>query len=302
MLNHKQCEAFLAVAETGSFDLAAARLHITASAVTLRVQSLEKHLGQMLIVRERPCKATAAGISLLHYLQHSRLLEQNFIQSLTGQSSGNFYQVSIATNADSLATWLLPALQPALTAGKITIHFQVDDQSQTHHLLEAGLVNACVAQEPKAMKGCTAQYLGSMTYRFVSTPHFAETYFAKGINRETLRTAPALIFNAKDQMHTSRIQQEYGLSPEQYPHFFVPSSSAFMDAVLMGLGYGWLPDYQAAVHLQEGKLTELSEKLRLEQPLYWHHWKQQSDALNRLSAILQSQAGKIMNGTFQADS
>ncbi len=45
MLNHKQCDAFLAVAETGSFDLAAEQLCITASAVTLRVQSLRKKFG-----------------------------------------------------------------------------------------------------------------------------------------------------------------------------------------------------------------------------------------------------------------
>ncbi len=37
MLNSKQCEAFLAVAETGSFELAAERLYVTASAITLRV-------------------------------------------------------------------------------------------------------------------------------------------------------------------------------------------------------------------------------------------------------------------------
>ncbi len=77
MLNSKQCDAFLAVAEMGSFDLAAERLCITASAVTLRVQSLEKTLGHLLIVRERPCRVTQVGQSLLHYLQHSRLLEQN---------------------------------------------------------------------------------------------------------------------------------------------------------------------------------------------------------------------------------
>ena len=66
MLQSKQSEAFLAVAETGSFELAAERLSITASAVTLRVQSLEKNLGHLLIVRERPCRATQAGLSLLH--------------------------------------------------------------------------------------------------------------------------------------------------------------------------------------------------------------------------------------------
>ncbi len=296
MLNHKQCDAFLAVAETGSFELAAEQLHITASAVTLRVQSLEKNLGCVLIVRERPCSATAAGISLLHYLQHSRRLENNFIQSLTGQTSGGYYQVNIAVNADSLATWLLPALQPVLTAYKTTVHFQVDDQSQTHHLLEAGLVNACVAQQSKAMKGCVAEYLGCMTYRFVCTPNFAEANFATGVNRKSLQTAPAIIFNAKDQMHTAKIQQEFGLSPEQYPHFFVPSSCAFVDAVVMGLGYGWLPDYQAVAYLRNQTLIEAAPQLRLELPLYWHHWKQQSAVMTLFSEVLVQQAQMHMNG------
>ena len=54
MLSSKSCEAFLAVAESGSFDEAAQRLCITSSAVTLRVQALEKDLGQILLLRERP--------------------------------------------------------------------------------------------------------------------------------------------------------------------------------------------------------------------------------------------------------
>ncbi len=45
MLNHKQCDDILAVAETGSFEVCGDCLSITASAVTLRVQSLEKNLG-----------------------------------------------------------------------------------------------------------------------------------------------------------------------------------------------------------------------------------------------------------------
>ncbi|MEK5782808.1 LysR family transcriptional regulator, partial [Acinetobacter baumannii] len=62
-LNSKNCDAFLAVAETQSFDAAAKVLNITASAVTLRVQNLERDLGQVLVLRERPCKVTNAGQS-----------------------------------------------------------------------------------------------------------------------------------------------------------------------------------------------------------------------------------------------
>ena len=296
MLNHKHCAAFLAVAETGSFDLAAIQLCITASAVTLRIQSLEKQLGHLLIVRERPCRVTQAGQALLHHLQHSRLLEQGLLQTLTGQTSDSpFYQINIAINADSLATWLLPLLKDILIKEKIVVHFQVDDQSETHHLLEAGLVNACLTTESNAMKGCVAEYLGNMHYRFVATPEFSQQWFKHGVNRDALRQAPALIFNEKDQMHTRSIQQKFGLHPTQYPHHFIPSASGFVDAIVMGLGYGWLPDYQANRYLQNGTLIALTDQLNIDLPLYWHHWKQQSPPLFTLTECLKQHAQKRMN-------
>ena len=286
MLQSKHSEAFLAVAETGSFEQAALRLNITASAVTLRLQTLEKKLGHVLIVRERPCRPTLAGQSLLHYLQHSKLLEHNFLQNLTGQTANAFYQVNIATNADSLATWLLPLLKDLLIEEKIVIHFQVDDQSQTHHLLEAGLVNACVTTESEAMKGCVAEYLGEMHYRFVATPDFIQRWFGQGVTRNALRAAPALIFNEKDDLHTQSIQKNFGLNPSQYPHHFIPSSTAFFDAITMGLGYGWLPDYQSKDLLAAGKLIELSTELSIDLALYWHHWNQQSIQLQKITAVV----------------
>ncbi|WP_180156054.1 LysR family transcriptional regulator ArgP [Acinetobacter sp. YH12045] len=286
MLQSKHSEAFLAVAETGSFEQAALRLNITASAVTLRLQTLEKKLGHVLIVRERPCRPTLAGQSLLHYLQHSKLLEHNFLQNLTGQTANAFYQVNIATNADSLATWLLPLLKDLLIEEKIMIHFQVDDQSQTHHLLEAGLVNACVTTESEAMKGCVAEYLGEMHYRFVATPDFIQRWFGQGVTRNALRAAPALIFNEKDDLHTQSIQKNFGLNPSQYPHHFIPSSTAFFDAITMGLGYGWLPDYQSKDLLAAGKLIELSTELSIDLALYWHHWNQQSIQLQKITAVM----------------
>lgn len=294
MLQSKHSEAFLAVAETGSFEQAAQRLNITASAVTLRLQSLEKSLGHLLIVRERPCKPTQVGQSLLHYLQHSKLLEQNFLQNLTGQTASSFYQVNIATNADSLATWLLPVLKSCLVENQIVGHFQVDDQSQTHHLLEAGLVNACVTTEAQAMKGCSAAYIGTMHYHFVATPAFCQQWFKNGVNCESIRLAPALIFNPKDGMHTDYIQKNFGLNIAQYPHHFIPSSHGFVDAIAMGLGYGWLPYYQAKDFFTNGTLIEVSPALQIDLPLYWHHWKQQSKQLDQITQVLKTTAQSIL--------
>ncbi|PWB16393.1 ArgP/LysG family DNA-binding transcriptional regulator [Acinetobacter sp. AM] len=296
MLNSKQCDAFLAVAETGSFDLAAERLCITASAVTMRVQSIEKSLGHLLIVRERPCRVTQAGLSLLHYLQHTRRLEQNLLQDLTGQTPESpFYQLNIATNDDSLATWLLRAIRETLLREKIVVHLKVDDQTQTHHLLEAGLVSACITTEQQPMKGCVATRLGCMNYRMVATPEFSRRWFAQGLNRQSLRMAPAVIYNDKDHLHTDIILEKFGLNIESYPHHFIPSSTAFVEAIEFGLGFGMVPDYQIGQRLHTGEWLELLPDSHINIQLYWHHWKQQSPPLAQLTRDMIDKAPSYMN-------
>lgn len=161
-MNSKQTDAFFAVAQTGSFDLAATTLNITASAVTLRVQNLEKNLGHLLLVRDRPCRMTQAGQTLFNYLQHQKRLQHNLIQDLGGQDIENgFYQLNIASNADSLASWLLPTLQPVLLKHQITLHVQVDDQSRTHQLLEVGRVSACLKYRGKSDERLCGRATGS---------------------------------------------------------------------------------------------------------------------------------------------
>ncbi|MFH7803869.1 LysR family transcriptional regulator ArgP [Acinetobacter sp. BSP-53] len=296
MLSSKSCEAFLAVAESGSFDEAAQRLCITASAVTLRVQALEKDLGQILLLRERPCRVTQAGQKLLEHLQHQRLREQNLLQQFMGQSSQHeFHQFSIATNADSLSTWLLKVLQSTLIKHKIALKLSLDDQTQTHQLLETGLVNACISTESTAMKGCEVHYLGQMTYCMVATPSFVERWFKNGIHRDALKHAPAIIFNGKDLMHHQVILNLFGLNQQSYPHYFIPSSTAFVEAVHLGLGFGLVPECQIGDDLQTGKLVEIMPNAKTEMKLYWHHWKQQSVLLQQLTIDLLEKAQHQMN-------
>ena len=295
MLQSKHSDAFLAVAETGSFDLAAERLHITASAVTLRVQALEKNLGHLLIIRERPCRVTQAGQQLLSYLQQTKVLEQNLLEKLMGKSvDSQFYTLNIATNADSLATWLLSTLQPVLIQEKIVIQLKVADQTQTHHLLEAGLVNACISTKRESLKGCEVKALGAMHYRMVASPNFVTRYFKQGINRESLKHAPAVIFNEHDQMHHDVVYLHYGLSMAQYPHHLIPSSNAFLESIMLGLGFGMVPEFQFNEYVKQGKLVEIMPEAETDIMLYWHHWKKQSDQLKKLTVqIIQSAPFKI---------
>ena len=287
MLQSKNSEAFLAVIESGSFEMAAERLCITPSAVTLRVQALEKALGHILVIRERPCKCTISGQQLLAYLQQTKLLEQNLLQDLQGKTTTSaFYTLNIASNADSLATWLLATIRPVLIKENIALQLKVADQTHTHHLLEAGLVSACISTEAQSIKGCEVKSLGSMDYHMVASPEFIQHWFPHGIDREGLKSAPAVIFNEQDLMHHHIITKYFGLNMTQYPHHLIPSSASFLEAIQLGLGFGMVPEFQMREALTTGALIDLLPHAKTEVKLYWHHWKRQSVPLQKLTEHL----------------
>ena len=86
-LLHPQLEAFIAVIEEGSFDRAAKRLFITPSALSQRVRALEDRLGAVLVRRETPAAATAAGEKLLMRANAMRLLEGEALSDFAGFST-----------------------------------------------------------------------------------------------------------------------------------------------------------------------------------------------------------------------
>ena len=286
-LNHRDCEAFLAVAESGSFDQAGLKLNITTAAISLRVQSLERSIGQTLIIRERPCRVTNSGKILVEHLLRQKRQEENVLQLIQGKHhQDEFYRIHLATNADSLETWLLPMIAKTLSAEKIILQLKIDDQSQTHQLMESGHVTACISSESQAMKGCVSIPLFQMRYLMVCTPEFKQEWFSTGLTRDNFRSAPAVIFNDKDQLHTDVMIKLFGLPQTSYPYHYVPSSKSFAEAIELGMGYGMVPELQIRDQISTGKLICLLPEATQNIELYWHHWKNQSSQLEKLTQVL----------------
>src|SRR5260370_32193201 len=109
-LDRQQLAAFAAVIELGSFDAAAERLHVTPSAISQRIKGLEQRVGQVLVVREKPCRATSAGVPLLRLAAQTAMLESEALAETGGLGSPDRTRVAIAVNADSMSTWFTDAL------------------------------------------------------------------------------------------------------------------------------------------------------------------------------------------------
>lgn len=283
MLDTRKGEALLAVIDSGSFDKAAALLHLTPSAISQRISAMESELGMPLIIRSKPCRATAAGQRLVQYLRRIRLLEDEFKADSAGMRSGPL-SVAITVNNDTLATWLLPGLAPFLIAENILLDIALDDQDHTYHLLSQGLALAGVSSEPQPMRGCAVQALGAMRYRLLATPAFAARWFPHGLEREAARIAPLMQFDRKDTLQSAFLLRELGLSAASCPCHYMPASEAFVSAIRHGLGYGMIPDLQYGHLLQSGELVDLAPGKFSDVLLYWHAWRVQSPKLERLSA------------------
>jgi LysR family transcriptional regulator (chromosome initiation inhibitor) len=171
----------------------------------------------------------------------------------------------IAVNADSLATWFIPAM--AETDGFL-FDLVLDDQDYSADWLRRGEVVAAVTSHGKPVQGCNCYPLGTLRYVATASPGFVERWFPDGLSAEAAARAPCLTFNRKDQLQALWLRQALGADIRP-PLHWLPSSQAFVDGALAGVGWGMNPDLLVREHLREGRLVALGPAQPLEVPLFW---------------------------------
>jgi LysR family transcriptional regulator (chromosome initiation inhibitor) len=297
MLDYPSLAAVAAVVREGSFERAARSLNVTPSAISQRVKQLEERLGSILIIRGQPCTATDSGRLLCSHMQHVGLLEQE----LRGQlpklvqrgSDDERITLRVAVNADSLGTWFIGALAQFTTHEEALLDVALDDQEHTVEWLHSGEVLAAVTAHAKPVQGCNSVSLGRLRYAAVASPAFVRRYFSEGVTAATLAKAPCLRFNRKDHLQEQWARRVCRRNVEIPTHWF-PSSQAFIDGSLAGIGWGMNPLALVREHLQSGSLVELVPGRALAVPLYWQHTRLQVPVLGRLTrAVVQAARGGL---------
>ena len=301
-------ECLAAIVEEGGFERAAQRLSVTQSAVSQRLRALEAQVGTVLIVRSRPLKPTSAGNLLLKHTKMLRLLRADLerdLKELAPSSLGNAREeerISIAINADSIATWALPALTSLAQQG-LPMEIITDDQDFTQEWLREGQVLGCVTTLRQALRGCKMAALGAMDYVAVATPSFAQTRLggsAEGqLSAHNFRTVPFVAFNRKDDMQTEFVAKAFGLKRVTLNQLFVPSSEGQVRAVLAGWGVSVVPRLLVAEMIVHGRLVDILPTCPLPIQLYWHCWNLPSDVLDALSSALKDAAGVALSPPVQ---
>jgi LysR family transcriptional regulator (chromosome initiation inhibitor) len=284
MLDYASLFALHAVVREGSFERAARALHVTPSAMSQRIRLLEERMGCALVVRGQPCVPTETGRRLCQHVDRLRLLEQELHAALPGLAPEGPARVPlpVAVNADSLATWLAPALAAFGAEAPVLLQVAVDDQDHTSDWLRQGAVLAAVSASEHAATGCSVEPLGAMRYVATASPAFVQRYFSEGVNAKSLTQAPSLQFNTKDGLQARWVAQQC-LCVVELPRHTLPSSQAFVAACLGGMGWGLNPLSLVADHLASGALVELVPGAPLDVPLYWQRARAAAGLLDGLT-------------------
>lgn len=296
MLDYAALSALAAVVREGSFERAARLLHVTPSAISQRIRQLEERVGCALVVRDQPCRPTETGRRLCQHVDRVRLLEQDLQDTLPGLDPQGLLRVAlpIAVNADSLATWLAPAIAAFAADRSVLMEVAVDDQDHTAAWLRSGAVVAAVTGVARPASGCNSRALGSMRYLAAASPRFVERWFGDGVGAGSLAAAPSLVFNTKDELQ-ARWARRLCHRHVELPRHTLPATGAFVAASLGGMGWGMHPQALIAPYLADGTLVELVPGAPLDVPLYWQHARAASRLLDELSgAVMAAARGALL--------
>jgi LysR family transcriptional regulator (chromosome initiation inhibitor) len=295
MLDYSSLAAVAAVAREGSFDKAAALLGVTPSAVSQRIKSLEERVGAILLTRGVPCKPTEIGAKLCAHVERVRLLEGEVIRDLPGLGGPTLEPstVRVAVNADSVSTWFPQAAAMFAADTGAMLDLVLEDEAHTADRLRSGEVLAAVTADPSPVSGCKTYPLGAIDYVAVASPVFMARFFADQVNAESLRSAPILRFDRRDQLQARWAREAWSVEIAPPTHW-APSTPGMLDMTLVGLGWAMAPQVLAAPHLAAGRLVELAPQRRFSVSLYWQRSRLSARLLDRLTQAVRTAASRAL--------
>lgn len=288
-MNPVHLQTLLAIVEEGSFEVAAAVLGVSPSAVSQRIKALEKETGRVLVRRTNPATATEAGEVLVQAARRMALLQAETNSRLRGRLER--VPLSVAVNADSLATWFRPVLADVAGFRSATLRLRIEDEAHTLALLRRGDVLGAITREAAPVSGCDSMPLGMMRYRAVATPELRDAHTRDdGVDWANM---PALRFGPNDALQDSDLEGRLDDAVRRHRAISqIPSSEGFLEATRVGLGWSLAPELQVDRLIASGELVLLDATV-VQVPLYWQRWRLESDLLERLTVSVAAAAAAL---------
>ncbi len=265
-----QLEAFISITETKTVHGAASRLHLTQTAVTQRIRSLETRLKTTLFIRSRRGMVlTSEGEALLRYCQAAQALEGEALAKIQGAGSLSQVQLSITGPTSLMRSRIIPNCADVLSQfPMLLIYFNACDEENRHHALRAGQCDFAILQQQHLAPEMMSHRLSAEKFVLVGSPHW------KGRRlRDIVKTERIIDFNPEDQMTFRYLEQFNVLDLAQQGRHYVNRTESLALLVSKGVGYTTLTKEFAQPYIDNHQLILLNGGKMTDQCSYlaWYH-------------------------------
>jgi DNA-binding transcriptional LysR family regulator len=264
-----QLDAFHAVAATGSFSRAAARLHVSQPALSQRIQQLETEVKKRLFVRAKSgVTVTDAGSRLLRYCQVQRALERELLDDLTVEGPGaNRLELSgtvrIAAFSSVARSCVLPAIAPLFRGNpRLALDVTVREMKDIAALLAQGIVDFAFLEHVIERTDVHHSTLGYEEYVLVQSRQF--------------RARDDVYLDHDPEDHTTmRFLKRNSVNARYVRRSFFDDIYGVLDAATHGFGRAVVPHHLLSDWVAKS-LEVVPDMKAMRAPVVLHHFRQPS--------------------------
>jgi DNA-binding transcriptional LysR family regulator len=252
MLTLKQLEAFVWVADLGSFRRAADQLRTTQPNISARIAALESLLSVTLMQRDAgSVRLTARGQALLHHAR-TVLNDVETLQAAARDTTALESTIRLGVTELIVHTWL-GAFLKAMTQNypKVTVELTIERSAQLETELANRTLDIAFQNGPFSRPTQKSISLGVYPLIWVASPKLGLSQ--KTLSRQILAQYPILTHGRDTRFYMENAAHFEGVSPQAR---LVPSSNlaACIHMTLTGMGVAALP---AAMIIDECALGQL---------------------------------------------
>ncbi|WP_027858182.1 LysR family transcriptional regulator [Marinobacterium jannaschii] len=265
-MNINHMRAFLEVAKSGSFQLAAERLHITQSTVSSRIKVLETQLGSSLLIRKRDgSELTSAGRHFIRFAHTAvRAWEQARQEVGLPDELKSVISLGVQLNLwDRMAPPWIDRMQHKLP--EIGTRVMMDYSENLLEAMSNGELDLAITFVPRQQAELVSEFLMEDTLVLVSTePRKAVKHWM-----------PDYVFVDWGAEFRAAHAQAY---PEtRAPKLSVGLGMVGLDYILRYGGCGYFPERSIESLINQGKLFYIEDAPKFQRPVYMAYPKEPVD-------------------------
>ena len=249
-------EAFMAVAKHKSVHAAARAIHLSQTAMTQRIHSLEHKLETTLFIRARQgMQLTAEGEKLLRYCHTVADFSSETLQQMMSAGIDSIQRITITGPSSIMASRIIPGgMQIMKNFPKLFITFNVDDTDTSIELLRSGLSHFSILKPEQVSQDMVSKPLAAEEYLLICCKKWRHRKLQDILNHERI-----IDFNAADQTTLNYLKQFNLFQYAKADRLFVNRTDSLTQMLVEGYGYGVLTKEFSQPYLKNGSLIKLNQ-------------------------------------------